>query len=225
MPARAPVAFPLTRRLAPWLLALALAVLAAGARWACPDGACAATAFDRAGLALAEGWRAPALDLAMTAITWLGSLFLLLPLAAWLAWRLARAGRAGEGRFLLAALMGAAALAHAAKLWVARPRPDLLPAWVAMPPDWSYPSAHAMQAAAFVLALALVAGRSARAWALPLALLVLLVGFSRVYLQVHYPSDVLAGTLAAALWVVGLRALMFPRSAGGDDGNAQGGRA
>lgn len=209
--------------LLPWLLALA--VLAAGARWVCPDGACAVTTLDRAGLALAVGWRDPALDWAMTAVTWLGSLFLLLPLAAWLAWRLAHAGRAGEGGFLLAALLGAAALAHAAKLWVARPRPELFPAWVSMPIDWSYPSAHAMQATALALALALVAGRSAPAWVLPLLLAVLLVGLSRIYLQVHYPSDVLAGTLAAALWVLGLHALMVPRPAGGEDRTAQGGRA
>lgn len=190
-------------------------VLAAGAAWVCPGGDCAPPAFDRAGLALAAGWRDPALDWAMAAITWFGSLVLLLPLAAWLAWRHTRAGRTGEGVFLLAALAGAAVLAHAAKLWVARPRPDLFPAWVSMPADGSYPSAHAMQAAALALALALVAGRSARAWALPLALIVLLVGLSRIYLQVHYPSDVLAGMLAAALWVLGLHALMRPRRSGG----------
>lgn len=206
--------------LLPWLLALG--VLAAGAHWVCPDGACVVTAFDRAGLALVGGWRDPALDWAMTAVTWLGSLFLLLPLAAWLAWRLAHAGRAGEGGFLLAALLGAVALAHASKLWVARPRPELFPMGVPMPPDWSYPSAHAMQAAALAVALALVAGRPARSWALPLLLAVLMVGLSRVYLQVHYPSDVLAGTLAAALWVLGLHALMSPRLIGGKDTKPRG---
>jgi undecaprenyl-diphosphatase len=106
----------------------------------------------------------------MTAVTWLGSLLLLLPLAAWWAWRLARAGRAGEGSFLLAALLGAAALAHAAKLWVARPRPDLFPAWVTMPADWSYPSAHAMQAAALALALWLAVPAGRRRGGLALAL-------------------------------------------------------
>jgi hypothetical protein len=132
--------------LLPW--SLALLVLAAGARWVCPDGACTVPAFDHVGLALAGGWRDPVLDAGMAAVTWLGSLFVLLPLAAWATWRLARAGRARQAGFLLAALLGASALSHVVKLWVARPRPDLFPALVSMPADWSYPSAHAMQARA-----------------------------------------------------------------------------
>jgi undecaprenyl-diphosphatase len=51
-----------------------------------------------------------------------------------------------------------------------------------------------------------------RRWAVPLlAAMALLVGFSRLYLQVHFPSDVLTGILAAAFWVAGLRVLVFAR--------------
>ncbi len=198
--------------LLPW--SLALLVLVAGARWVCPDAACAAPAFDRAGLALAGGWRGPAVDAAMAAVTWLGSLFVLLPLAAWAAWRLARAGRSRQAVFLLAALLGASALSHAAKLWVARPRPDLFPALVAMPADLSYPSAHSMQAAALALALLLVApaGRGRAFLAALLAATLALVGASRIHLQVHFPSDVFVGILAAAGWVLGLRALLLGRT-------------
>ncbi|MEW5891603.1 MAG: phosphatase PAP2 family protein [Pseudomonadota bacterium] len=223
MAARTPAGFWPARCLVFW--GLALVVLAAGAHWVCPGGTCVITAFDHAGLALAENWRPPGLAAAMTAITWLGSLFLLVPLTAWLAWRRLRAGRANEGRFLLAALLGAAALAHAAKLWVARPRPEPLFAWVDMPADWSYPSAHAMQAVAFVLALVLVAGRPLRGWLVSMLLIALLVGVSRVYLHVHYPSDVVIGALAAVFWVWGLHGLMFPRAAGdGANRFATGGR-
>jgi membrane-associated phospholipid phosphatase len=90
-----------------------------------------------------------------------------------------------------------------------RPRPDLLPVWTAMPTDWSYPSAHAMQITALAVAVVFVAARRRALWVLPLGSAVLLVGLSRIYLQVHFPSDVLAGTLAAALWVGGLHVLMF----------------
>ncbi|KAF0098496.1 MAG: phosphatase [bacterium] len=199
--------------LLPW--SLALLVLVAGARWVCPDGVCAVPAFDRAGLVLAGGWRDPVLDTAMAAVTWLGSLFVLLPLAAWAAWRLAHTGRSRQAVFLLAALLGASALAHAAKLWVARPRPDLFPALVTMPADLSYPSAHSMQAAALALALLLVApaGRGRAPLAVMLAGTVALVAASRIHLQVHFPSDVFAGVLVAAGWVLGLRALLLGRTA------------
>lgn len=79
-----------------------------------------------------------------------------------------------------------------------------------MPADGSYPSAHAMQAVA--AALYLVARRQGSARVVPLGFAVLLIGLSRVYLQVHFPSDVVAGTLAAALWVAGLHALIFRRA-------------
>jgi undecaprenyl-diphosphatase len=71
-----------------------------------------------------------------------------------------------------------------------------------------------MQAAALALALCLVAARPGRAWAVTLVGVALLVGLSRVYLQVHYPSDVLVGMLAALFWVLGLRAWLSPRPAG-----------
>ena len=161
----------------------------------------------------------------MAIVTHFGSIWLLLPLAGagavWLGFR----GRRRESGFLLLALLGATALAQLVKLWVARPRPDLyamsfvppLP----MPADWSFPSAHSMQAAALATALFLVLTRQRAEWHNPLtatlamlvAALVVSVGLSRIYLQVHFPSDVLAGILAGAFWVLGLHAMMFPQSA------------
>jgi len=54
---------------------------------------------------------------------------------------------------------------------------------------------------------------------------VLLVGFSRIYLQVHFPSDVLAGLFAGAFWVIGLHALLFSRRVQVDQGKATEGTA
>ena len=58
-----------------------------------------------------------------------------------------------------------------------------------------------------------------------LVIVVLLVGFSRIYLQVHFPSDVLAGLLAGVFWVFGLHALLFSRWFQNDKGAAKGGTA
>ena len=196
-----------------WLSSLT--VLAAGALAVCPDGRCIIGDFDRAGLGLAHALRSGWLDAMMQGITWFGSLLLLLPLTAALAWVLLRSRRRREAGFLVLGLLGSSALSHVFKLWVARPRPDLFPTWLDMPGDWSFPSAHAMQATAAALAWLLVAERTRIFRAILLGLAVLLVGLSRIYLQVHFPSDVVVGTLAALLWVAGLHALLLRPAAGG----------
>ena len=70
-----------------------------------------------------------------------------------------------------------------------------------MPGDFSYPSAHTVQITAFALAVILTLVLPAqRAWWFALVfIIVVTVGASRLYLQVHFPSDVLAGGAAAAL--------------------------
>ena len=203
-------------RLAATLWTLALAVLAAGALLASGEAPGALAAFDRAGLAFAESLRAGWLDRLMLTVTWLGSLWLLVPLAGLAAWRLWRAQRVCEAAFVVAALLGAAALSRLAKLWAMRPRPDLFPSVLDMPADWSYPSGHAMQAAALALALFFVLKRWRAGGGVLLACVVLLVAASRVYLQVHFPSDVIAGIVAAGLWTAGLhaRVLRRPQSQG-----------
>jgi membrane-associated phospholipid phosphatase len=189
--------------------ALSLAVLVGGAVVVCPEGQCVLNDFDRIGLSLAHALRSDRLDGLMSWVTWLGSLRLLLPLIGVGAWFLYRGGRGREAGFVILAVLGSSALSHLVKLWVARPRPDLFAAWLSVPETWSYPSSHAMQATAAALALFLVARHRRAAWLVPLGAAVLLVGVSRIYLQLHFPSDVVAGMLAAAGWVAGLRALIF----------------
>jgi undecaprenyl-diphosphatase len=195
-----------------WLSSLA--VLITGAMFVCPDGRCIIGDFDRAGLGLAHALRSGWLDDVMERATWLGSLIVLLPLTVGAALLSRRGRRWCEAGFPVLALLGSAALSHVFKLWVARPRPDLFPAWLDMPGDWSFPSAHAMQVTAAALAWVLVASHARAFWTILLGLAVLLVGLSRIYLQVHFPSDVVAGILAALLWVAGLHALLLRPAAG-----------
>ncbi|MBK7470139.1 MAG: hypothetical protein IPI73_05395 [Betaproteobacteria bacterium] len=103
-------------------------------------------------LAALNALQQPWLNAVLTAATWLGSIVVLLPLALALAWRYLRRGQSGAALLLPMAVGGAWLLAHAGKLLVVRPRPDLYPALIAMPAEFSFPSAHAMQITAFALA-------------------------------------------------------------------------
>ncbi len=184
---------------------VAVLAIAAGAAAACPDGTCRAPAADRWLLEVFDAAREPWLDAFFAASTWLGSIVVLLPtsLALGSAWR-RRGDRSSAWRLPLA-VSGAWLAAHAGKLLVARPRPDLHAPVIAMPADLSFPSSHAMVAAAFAVALALsLRPRPSSTLVAVAALAALVVAFSRLYLQVHYPSDVAAGAVAGAAWALGL---------------------
>jgi undecaprenyl-diphosphatase len=191
-----------------WLAGSAV-VLAGGAAMACAGGACRVPWIDTAGLGLANQWRTGGLDAFFAAVTWLGSLWVLVPLAVLVAWRETRRSSLRAGLFVPISLLVAAGLAHIAKIIVERPRPELFPAAAEMPADWSFPSAHAMQVTAFALALVLQSrGEYLVAKVVGAALVVLLVGASRGYLQVHFPTDVLFGTVAAIACVFAVRKLL-----------------
>ncbi|MEN9724061.1 MAG: hypothetical protein RJB38_2047 [Pseudomonadota bacterium] len=103
-----------------------------------------------------------------------------------------------------------------AKSWFDRPRPDLIPKLIQVGGK-SFPSGHAVTASAIYLTLALLASRhfrsiGARAVLYGLACtLIMIVSYTRIYLGVHYPSDVLSGATLGAAWALGMGAL-FSRS-------------
>ena len=101
-----------------------------------------------------------------------------------------------------ASVGGSMLLTQLIKPLVARPRPAL---WASIRPEhtFSFPSGHAMDTAAIATALLLLGwGGRARGWGWLMALFSVAVGWARLYLGVHNPSDVLAGWAAAVAWVV-----------------------
>jgi undecaprenyl-diphosphatase len=107
---------------------------------------------------------------------------------------------------LTTTMAGAIILNFALKTSFARARP--VPYFdTPLPASYSFPSGHALFAVCFYGALAwLFAARITNRWlqitvCASAILLVFLIGLSRVYLGVHYPSDVIAGYAAAIVWI------------------------
>lgn len=153
------------------------------------------------------------MDIFFKTVTWAGSAMVLFPLALLIAGTLFYRGRGTDALLVAGGLPGAFLLAHWLKRFVARPRPDAQDLLVAMPPDFSFPSAHTTQASAFALSCALALNRDLSTasglliWA-GLGLTATLVGISRIYLRVHYVSDVIAGAILGIAWVLILNRLL-----------------
>ncbi|WP_082575684.1 phosphatase PAP2 family protein [Lysobacter sp. Root667] len=115
-----------------------------------------------------------------------------------------------EATYAAVALGGSALLNLAAKQGFARDRPSL---WESIAPEhnYSFPSGHAMGSATLACVLTLLAWRTCWRWpvAVAMAAFVTLVGLSRVYLGVHYPSDILAGWSVATAWAVAVYLIAF----------------
>jgi undecaprenyl-diphosphatase len=174
--------------------------------------------LDSAVLAWLRQFASPSLDLLMRALSVLGSEavpVLLLGLMVYFG----RQRRWGAVAALLVATAGSQVLNDVLKDLFQRTRPapllGLTPAQ-----SFSFPSGHAMVSASFYLFVAYLVWRSGRAWprlllSAILLLLIIGIGLSRLYLGVHYLTDVVAGYIAGFLWadavIIGWRLLVRRR--------------
>jgi len=113
--------------------------------------------------------------------------------------------RARAALFTVVAIGSGWLVSNALKMGFDRPRPDLVPHG-SIVYTASFPSGHAMMSAVTYLTLAVLLGRAVPSWRLRLFFLLsalfltALVGVSRVYLGVHWPTDVVAGWAVGAAW-------------------------
>lgn len=161
--------------------------------------------WDNAALLFVSAHRSGALTTAMIDITALGSITIV-ALIAFIFLVVFYLLRDKFGILQLAlASVGAGFWTWAFKHFVERPRPTIIAQLVAVTGN-SFPSGHALASATLYFTFATMAGKHFESWRRALALQALAaigilgVAFSRVYLGVHYPSDVLSGALFGAAW-------------------------
>jgi undecaprenyl-diphosphatase len=156
----------------------------------------------------------------MRDFTALGSTGVLTVMVLAIAGFLAMTRKGHAALFVLASVASGVLVSQATKWAYARPRPDLVPHGAEVFTA-SFPSGHSMMSAVVYLTLgALLArtqpDRAVKAYILVVAvLLTVLVGASRVYLGVHWPTDVLAGWTLGGLWaLISLIVMLWLQSCG-----------
>lgn len=159
------------------------------------------TAVDRPVVAWVAAHRPAGLSPFVVGVTHVGDTLVLAAVLTAVAVTLARRRRSWQPVLVpLVAVGGCALLVAATKLIIARDRPDPL-LRVVTETGYSFPSGHSATALVGLATLAWLIGRTARgtAW-VAAGLLTVAIGASRVYLGVHYPSDVLGGWVLGAAW-------------------------
>lgn len=150
--------------------------------------------------------RTPVLIVSASVLSIAGSVVVVFPLTVVCCALLYRGGRRAAAVFLALSVGGAGLIFTVEKLIVGRPRPPV--AHVVAASHSSFPSGHATLSTAFYVALVMVflAAAPRRVVAATAAatagLLITSIALSRVYLGVHYPSDVAGGVLLGATWTL-----------------------
>lgn len=154
----------------------------------------------------------PWLPHAVIDITALGSVSILTLVTVLVFVFLLLSKRPHQALLVAGAIAGGALLSWVLKAIFARPRPEIVPHLVEVS-SLSFPSGHATNSAIVYLTLAMLLSRAyteraTRLFILGAAIfLTMIVGISRIYLGVHYPSDVAAGWMAGGCWALAMSAL------------------
>jgi undecaprenyl-diphosphatase len=147
----------------------------------------------------------PQLDVVVTMLTKLGVFWGVFPIATVTALLLFNRRRWRSLTYLIVTLLGSIIINRTAKVLLHRVRPHL---WESPAPefDYGFPSGHAMSSMTLVAVLVILTWGSRWRWLVLIvgAIFALVIGWTRLYLGVHYPSDILAGWMVSVGWAVGV---------------------
>lgn len=189
------------------------------------DGADRLVAWDEAVVGDVANRSTPALTQVAAAVTWAGSGWVALGVMGALVVALSLCRRVGLAAAAAATVAGSALLNSLVKLAIGRDRP---PPTGPVVDGSSFPSGHSQSAVVTGVTVVLLVGtatvlhsRLARVLAVAAVVAVVaLVGWSRVALGVHWPSDVLGGWLLGSAWVLAAAAMLTDWGRGGGAGPA-----
>ena len=155
----------------------------------------------------------PQLDAFALVLTKLGVFWGVFPFAAITALILLVRRRKLSLAYFVTTLVGSIIINRTVKVLLHRVRPNL---WESPAPefDYGFPSGHAMSSMTLVAALVVLTWNTQWRWLVLIVggLFVLAIGWTRLYLGVHYPSDILAGWMVSIAWAIGVSLLIKPNS-------------
>ena len=166
--------------------------------------------FDDATRAAVHQFASPLLTAIMRGFSFVGSTIALTIGTIFVVVRFVMRRLKREAKLFAITMIGAAVLNITLKLAFKRPRP--VPFFNLTPPEsYSFPSGHSLTSAVFFGALAAILTARIKSkrvrmgvWIVSTAMF-LLIGLSRIYLGVHYTTDVIAGFAAALIWILVVR--------------------
>ncbi|GET36159.1 phosphatase PAP2 family protein [Microseira wollei] len=151
------------------------------------------------------------LDIFAATLTKFASSKIIIPVVSLIALVLLLCKQWRRSAYLIATVWGSLIINRAAKEFMHRVRPHL---WDSPAPeiDYAFPSGHATMSMTLVMALVILTWGTAWCWLIATvgSLFVVGIAWTRLYLGVHFPSDILAGWMVSVAWAIGVSLILKP---------------
>jgi undecaprenyl-diphosphatase len=144
------------------------------------------------------------LNLLAEILTRLGSFKITTPVIVGMALSFSLSKRWNYSLYTIMTFLGAITISYTGKIIVHRARPHLWELVYQIGSDYSFPSGHAMSSMSFAFVLIILTWNSSWRWLMIIfgSLFAIAIAWTRLYLGVHYPSDILGGWMIAIAWSI-----------------------